>query len=84
MDSDTQIKAHYEDVEVIAQAYAGAEGELVAECAPRQCAAGASRVLSHEPCVARVYEGGSVEVAYDGETVFDVELKFGVTDLVEI
>ena len=84
MDADAEVEAQDEEVQVIAYAYAGAEGDGLAEVGHVDFAAGLLLIVTDEPDVAGVNEGGAVQVGDDGEAVFDVGFELEVAGLVDV
>ena len=84
MDTDSYIESEDEEVKVVAQAGACAEGDILEELAGVDGSTRTGRIGLHEPGITCIEEDGPFEVAHDGETVFSVEFELDVTDLIDI
>ena len=84
MDADADIEADDEEGEVVAQTEASAESYFTAEVVEVDATSGATGVFLQEPDVTGIDEHGSVELADEGEAVFEVGLEAEVTHLVEV
>ena len=84
MDADTQVAAYHQHPDVVAQSHAGTQGDVFQEGAAVQLAAGAVGVALQQPDVTGIDKGGTVQVAPDGEAVFEVGLELEGTRLVEV
>lgn len=83
VESDADVKAEYDEVEVIAYAGAGAEGD-VSEGGSGQLCAGAVCIGTEQPDVSGVQEDCSAEVANQTCAQFNVRLQSDVARLVHI
>ena len=89
VEGDTPVQTQHKEGEVVADTYTCAQRNAVEELAGIDIATGAGFVLAHEPYVAGVEEGGTVEVTaqevgQDAETVLYVGLELDVARLVYI
>ena len=83
VESDADVKAEYDEVEVIAYAGAGAEGD-VSEGGSGQLCTGAICIGAEQPNVSGVQEDCSAEVANQTCAQFNVRLQSDVARLVHI
>lgn len=83
VEPDAEVEAQHQEVEVVAQAGAGAQGD-VAERARRELAVGARRVVAQQPYVAGVEEYRAVQAAEEAGPQLQVGLELEVARLVDV
>ena len=80
---DAHVEAYDDEVEVVAQACACAEGDA-AERFGREAAAGTVGIVAQQPHVAGIEEDGTVEVAEEACSEFGIGLELHVARLVHV
>ena len=84
MEGDATVDAHDEELQVVAQTETRPEGEVLQEAAPLHLPARAARVVVDRPDIPGIEEGGSVQIAEDGEAVLEVGFQLQVAGLVDV
>ena len=89
MEGDSPVEAENQEGEVVADAYARAQGDVVEETLEGELGSGAGFVLTHQPYVARIEEDRAVQVSAEhvrkeAEAVFEVRFELDVARLVHI
>ena len=84
MEGDATIDADDEELQVVAQTEACPECEVLQEAAPLHLPARAARVVVYRPDIPGIEEGGSVQIAEDGEAVLEVGFQLQVAGLVDV
>ena len=84
VNTDTQVSAQHQHADVVAQSHTGTQGDVLEEGSAVQLATGTVGVPFQQPDVAGIDKGGAVQVAPDGESVFEVGFEFKGTRLVEV
>ena len=80
----TEVEADDQEVEVVAQAGACAERDVLSQSAQLELSLGLGGVVAQQPYVAGVEERGAVEIAGNGEAVLHVCLNLEVAHLVYV
>ena len=84
MDAYTHIEADDQEVEVVSEARTCAQRDVATQMAQAELAFLHACRAAQQPHVARIEEGGSVELANDGESVLHVGLQLHVARLIYI
>ena len=83
MEADAAVEAEDEEVQVVTQAEAGAQGDLFGKFLQREGSVGASCIGAEQPDVARIEEDGAVEVGDEVEAVFYIGFQADVAHVVD-
>ena len=84
MEADAAVEAEDEEVQVVTQAEAGAQGDLFGKFLQREGSVGASCIGAEQPDVARIEEDGAVEVGDEVEAVFYIGFQADVAQYLSV
>ena len=84
VECNAEIETEDKEVKVIAQTYAGAEGNVVGKMLQFERTPGTMLIFVHEPHVAGINKKGTAETAENGEAKLDVGFELDVAGLVHI
>ena len=84
MQGNTQVETNHQEGQIVAYTYPGIQGKALRKVLQGELSTRTIRVFPHQPYIAGIEEGCSIQIAKYRETILHIGFELDVSRLVEI